>query len=243
MRLRGPVVSLAALVLLVGGARAATARTPHFSFSTASAIAGDDVVVRVAWAPKGVIRLYLVRRGGTRTRNFIGTVTGRKNARLLFTVPPLSPGMYDLAYARGRAIKVQRSPSLRIAAPAEAGCPATTPNGNTPPAAPPGSYHGDANLWALLPPDGMLRFAPNAPDTLFNKMLWVGRGSVFNLAVEYRRVDVPSPSRAAETVRGTLSGYNGPSWASRMYFQPGCWLVSGRTGNGSLSFVVLVVRA
>jgi hypothetical protein len=42
------------------------------------------------------------------------------------------------------------------------------------------------------------------------------------------------------TVHGTLGGYDGPSWASRMAFQAGCWHVTGRVLDASLSFVVQV---
>ena len=257
----GLVVCLVVALLLAGAAGAGTRRAPRFSLSTSSAIAGDDVVVRLVRPPNvqgRVLRIYLVRRtdaSSVHSRfdarlSFVGFVTDHRDARLLFAVPPLQVGAYELAYwcggclARGQAIGIQRAPTLQIDSPESTGCPATTPNRNLPPMAPPwgSNFHGDGELWVLLPADGMLLFPPNPDDTLFDKMLWVGRRSSTSLDVEYRRLDVPSAARAAVTIPGTLSGYNGPSWASRMYFQPGCWFVSGHTNDASLSFVAFVAH-
>src|SRR5207302_5422079 len=99
--------------------------------------------------------------------SFIGFVTGERNARLLFAVPPLPVGTYELAYwCRGclprGGLGIERAPALEIDAPVESGCPATTPNGNVPPAPPPyaANFHGDGRMWALLPADGIVLFAP-----------------------------------------------------------------------------------
>jgi hypothetical protein len=54
-------------------------------------------------------------------------------------------------------------------------------------------------------------------------------------------LDPLSPPLTAGVVSGTLSGYAGPSWASRLSFQPGCWQISGRLGDVSLSFIVQVM--
>jgi hypothetical protein len=62
-------------------------------------------------------------------------------------------------------------------------------------------------------------------------------------SVRYHRLDVPAPAISAETVRGTWHGFTGTaSWASRMHFGEGCWNVTGRVRDVSLSFVLEVVR-
>jgi hypothetical protein len=75
------------------------------------------------------------------------------------------------------------------------------------------------------------------------KMFWVGRLGLFGVfTVNYRRVDTQSKSVRATTVTGSLSGYDRPSWASRMSFEPGCWHISARVLDVGLSFVTQVER-
>jgi hypothetical protein len=75
------------------------------------------------------------------------------------------------------------------------------------------------------------------------KMFWVARPSAFGaFRVSYRRVDVSSPPVHAVTVSGSLGGYSGPSWASRMSFDPGCWEISARVFDVTLTFVAEVSR-
>jgi hypothetical protein len=99
------------------------------------------------------------------------------------------------------------------------------------------NYHGNGSLWALLPPNGIL-----VTNSLGGyKMPWVARvGGRFT--VQYRMLDLASAPATAQTVPGTLTGYDGPSWASRMSFQPGCWQITGRLLDVSLSFVAQIVR-
>jgi hypothetical protein len=47
------------------------------------------------------------------------------------------------------------------------------------------------------------------------------------------------PSPGAHRRRRPV-GYDGPSWASRMSFQPGYWRITGHLLDASLSFVVQV---
>jgi hypothetical protein len=74
------------------------------------------------------------------------------------------------------------------------------------------------------------------------KMLWVAReGLSGHLRVQYRMLDPPSAPLTART--GWLTGYDRPNWTmSQMGFEPGCWQITGRLGDVSLSFVVQVVR-
>jgi len=256
--------SLGACVLIAAVTTGGTASNPgdvvpRFLLSATAATTDDEVALRVVRTPRlplREIRLYLVPTGvaaSIRSRfdsrlSFIGTVPASRHARLVFTVPPLEPGRYALAYwcrnclRRAKGIGVQASPKLRVTAETGEGCPTTKPNGNVPPVAR-GSWtgfqwHGNGALWVWLRPDGML--VTNALGG--EKKIWVAKECGSGpLTVNYRTLDTPSAPITAPVVSGTLSGYDGPSWASRMSFQPGCWQISGRLGDVSLSFVVQVV--
>jgi len=259
MRSLGACVLIA--VVTSGGATASGSEgvVPRFSLGATTATTDDEVrlrVVRTPDLPRREIRLYLVPvtvAGSIRSRfdsrlSFIGTVRASRQARTVFTVPPLDAGRYALAYwcrgclHRGKRIGIQASPKLRVTVPAGEGCPTTKPNGHAPPLAP-GSWtgfqwHGNGALWIWLRPDGIL--VTNALGG--EKKIWVAKewGSG-PLTVVYRSLDTPSAPITASVVSGTLSGYDGPSWASRLSFTPGCWQISGRVDDVSLSFVVQVV--
>src|SRR5438067_1881993 len=179
---------MSAVVLLVAGvSEASTNRTPRFSVSTTSAIPGDDVVVRIdrASTSHALIRLYLIRQEDVRSVhsrfdprvNFVGFIAGGSHAQLLFTMPSLQPGRYELAYwcrtcfRRSTGIGVERT-KLEIDPPISSGCQATTPNGNAPPVSGAWTgFHGAGRLWVLLPRTGTLEFPTGNGDILFDKML------------------------------------------------------------------------
>jgi hypothetical protein len=245
--------------VFIGGAAASSTDSvmPRFSLSVTTATVDDDVALRVETAPQRgqrEIRLYLIHAGVASTirsrtdsrLSFIGFVRSSRGARLVFTVPPVETGRYALGYwcdgcfQRGKIIAVQGSPKLRVSAPAGEGCPTTKPNRHVPPGAPHISgaqWHGNGALWVWLRPDGILVTNSLGGE----KKPWVGR--VWEggpLSVQYRMLDPPSAPLNAQVVSGTLGGYDGPSWASRMSFQPGCWQITGRLWDMSLSFVVQV---
>jgi hypothetical protein len=241
-------------------AAGAGAKEPQrFSFSSNLVASGDVVELRFRRAanrPATTTRLYLVRvadAGGVRSRldprlSFIGTIPASPGARRAFTVPPLDPGTYALAYwcrgclTRGVTIAVERATRLRVLAPATEGCAVTAPNGDAPPGAPRATwrYFGNGHLAVLLP--------PASPSVTTNslggyKMSWIARPGLFGtFSVTYRRIDVPSDTIRATTVSGSLNGFGGPSWASRMTFEPGCWEIWARVADVSLGFVADVVR-
>jgi hypothetical protein len=249
---------LTAATIVTAAAAAGSRDVPRFMLSTTTATIDQAVVVRAATAPgspRGEIRLYLVPRGAVasvRSRfdprlSFVGTLGASPRARVVVTVPPLDTGLYVLAYwcrgcvAHENAVGVQTSPTLRVEARAGEGCSTTRVNGRPPRGAPPAlSFHGNGELATWLRTDGIL--VTNALGG--HKMIWIARrGSPqARLAVRYWRLDVSSPPLDADTVSGTLHGYDGHSWASRMSFEPGCWQVTGRLGDVSLSFVVRVER-
>ena len=212
---------------------------------------GDRVTLHVDGTRSGrPVRLYLVERAHARTvrsrydarLHFVGTVVPRRaHGVLRFEVPPLESGVYVAWCAGCRA----NSAPLQVTMPAAtaAACPVTIPNGSVPPGVPPAStYHGNGALWTSLPQDGR-HVNPNPTAPLFLKMPWGARGATGRLFVRSVRLDASAPAVDAETIPGTWHGFRGSaSWASRMYFDDGCWKVTGRVADISLSFVVHIVR-
>jgi hypothetical protein len=129
----------------------------------------------------------------------------------------------------------------------EAMCPVTIPNGNWP-LGPMPTRHGNGLLWTGLPRDGtaVLNHDRVGPDgsIFWTKLIWVATGVYAGgLEVEVRRLDAAGPVLHPDVVSGHLSGWSGPSWAARMRFPTwGCWKVTGRVDDVSLSFVVKVER-
>jgi hypothetical protein len=128
-------------------------------------------------------------------------------------------------------------------------CPITQPNGNQPPADANvfsrgnGDYGNDV-LWTSLWIWGQERVS--VPDTHINpdgslgpmKWAWY-RYIPGKLTIEGRRLDAPAPP----LVGGGTDGYGDHGFnASGITFPTtGCWEITGRVGDGSLTFVVLVV--
>jgi hypothetical protein len=256
--MRRLTVLAAGLVVSCGVALAGSSvSSPRFSLSTASAVPGDRIEVRLTSAPRPFrrrLRLYLlstqfvgdVRSASDLRLYSLGSFTP-KSRRLRVTVPSFAAGTYLLAWCRAcgsTPLGVVRAPTLRLEAPPESNsCAVTRPNGVAPDGVQPaGSFYGNANLAVGIPADGILR--SRDPDgKLFEKMVWVGDSFQGTLRVAYRRLEVSAPAIRAVTVAGTLGGYNGPSWASRMYFDRGCWEITGRVGDASLRLVVAVARS
>jgi hypothetical protein len=100
------------------------------------------------------------------------------------------------------------------------------------------AVRGNGWLWALAGPDGITTNALGDA-----KLPWIARpGLNGRLQVRYRRLDAVGTERVATTVSGSLVGYDGPSWASRMSFEPGCWRIAGRVRDVSTGLVVRVER-
>jgi hypothetical protein len=204
--------------------------------------------------------------------HYIGTLRPDNRGRgvLTFTTPPLESGSYAAAawcpacapHSRGRAWSVVGlGPSvvtryrprmlLRVHAPPATSdsCPTTMPNGSTPPGLQPRPWrHGNGLLWTSLPRDGTAELDPErvSPDgsIFWTKLIWIARGVYAGgLEVEIKRLDAPAPVLRPDVVSGHLSGWSGPSWAARMRFSSeGCWKVTGRVDDVSLSFVLKAER-
>jgi hypothetical protein len=257
--LRVAAVVIAAAVPAVGAESAP--RPPDFVFSATTAEPGQRVTVRVVrgFRSPRVLRLYLVQADVARSvrsrldsrLHFIGVLRVRRTgpSGLTFTVPPLESGSYAVAYSSGRTRMTGSRHRLSVVGPpaSETGCPVTIPNGNWP-LGPMPTRHGNGLLWTGLPRDGTAAVNPDrvGPDgsIFWTKLVWIARGVYSGgLDVQLQRLDEPAPVLHPEVVGGHLSGWSGPSWAARMRFSSeGCWKVTGRVDDVSLSFVIKVVE-
>jgi hypothetical protein len=142
----------------------------------------------------------------------------------------------------------QLSPSApaRASAAPDIACEVTRPNGETPPgeAASP-DVHGNGALWTWLWPEGTVVFEPGGPGfvepdgSLSMKFGW-WRGIRGRLRIEGRRLDTP-----ARPLRAHIpSGYGDVGFqpTSLIFSTAGCWEVTGRVGDASLTFVTRVIN-
>lgn len=123
-------------------------------------------------------------------------------------------------------------------------CPITLPNGTAPPGMPPSpTLHGNGKLWVTLHADGRIPVRPEnvSPSGWLGVKLPWWRAVRGTLTIEARRLDAPArPARAT-----VPDGYGDIGFqASGVLFpSPGCWEVTGRVGESSLTFVVLIELA
>ena len=138
------------------------------------------------------------------------------------------------------------SPSARVSAAAVGSdCPVTSPNRSAPPDDEVESTHlGNGLIGTDLWPDGLVIARPEfvQPDgSIVVKWPWWRARDVVIGQVEItgRRIDAPGPP-----VTGVVaSGYGDTDFtpSSVIFPSPGCWEVTSRVGNASLSFVTQVV--
>jgi hypothetical protein len=209
---------------------------------------------------KRAMRLYLVRNdvaSKVRTRfdnrlSFIGSLVPDRNTHglLPFTAPPLDTGTYAVAawcpgcarYSVGRTFFVLSIPQvsryrlmgLRVEMPSPAEtCPVTK-----------GRY-GNGFLSVSVSDTGFLPARRNTDGTLFQKLGWLPHKRLRgDLVVRGERLDAPGRMRVLSVNWGYAS--SGPaaqgSWASAVTFpSEGCWRISGRVRDVSLTYVVRVV--
>lgn len=166
-------------------------------------------------------------------------------------IPPLSRGRYALAswcptcnpHHPLRSFRVQRSSAPRARLTLEPSatedlCPSSSISSLRLRSGDDG-YYGNGYLWARLPADATFRrprTALEAGEVISLKMPWLAEGISGRLTVESERLDLPEPPRAVETVPG-----NGGSWAARLHYEgQGCWRITGRVADISLTFVVRI---
>ncbi len=124
-------------------------------------------------------------------------------------------------------------------------CPITQPNGSAPPGeAPSDMYLGNDLLWTVLWPDGrviMTEANNREPDgSLAMKWGW-WRGVSGPLSIEGRRLDAEAAPLRANIPNGY--GDSGFQVSALVFPTTGCWEVTGRVGDASLTFVTEVVMA
>ena len=125
-------------------------------------------------------------------------------------------------------------------------CDVTTPNGIVAGGEQPerGS-HGNRQLSVALWPDGTVVFKPGGAgfvtrDSALGMKFGWRRGVRGQLRIEGRRLDAPASPLRAEVPNGY--GPLGFQATYVIFSTPGCWEVSGRVGNASLTFVTMVMK-
>ena len=125
-------------------------------------------------------------------------------------------------------------------------CAVTKPNGIAAREQPPSPHsHGDSQVSVVLWPDGTVEFRPGGAGfvtrdgSLGVKFGW-WRGVSGQLRIEGRRLDSAAPPLRAEVP----SGYGDRAFqATYLIFPtPGCWEVTGRVGDASVTFVTRIVK-
>jgi hypothetical protein len=129
--------------------------------------------------------------------------------------------------------------------PATATCPVTIPAGK----APPGErlrhdFHENGALWTALPLDGTIVTERRSDGAFRDKFMWWAVGVTGRLTIRGERLDARAPPPWAQISSGWPEGFRGSAfWASIVLFPTeGCWKVTGRVRDVSLSFVVNVVE-
>lgn len=241
---------MAALLATAAAVAALAAPPDQLTLERASAQPNDRVTVRGPAARQ--LRVYLVPARALRSTfgrhdrklAFVGTLV---RGRLVFTVPPLDDGTYALAtWCRTCGFAVLPSgPRLRIAA--RSSCPVTLPNGNRPPGQPRNvTWYGNGRLWAGVDPDGTHVYGPEdvaADGSVGDKLLWVTTPPWEKPTVTGTRIDAAAPPlRVTGVNTGSFSGAANPSHMTPVGFPtPGCWRLTARLADVSLTYVVQIV--
>ncbi len=122
-----------------------------------------------------------------------------------------------------------------------ASCPITTPNNSQPPGSTFGAvFHGNDELWVGLWDSNVVVWEPEPNGSIDAKFGW-WRGVEGKLAIEGRRLDASAPPLRAHVPDGY--GITGFQATGILFPSAGCWEVTGRVGDASLTFVTLVVAA
>lgn len=127
-------------------------------------------------------------------------------------------------------------------------CGVTVANGSIPPSAndwgggTPENSHGNGKLWTLFWPHNVVIATPDfVEDDGAVRMKWPWwRGVKGELRISGRRLDAKAPP-----VRADISDAYGRSGfqPSAIFFPTdGCWEVTGRVGEASLTFVTIVLK-
>jgi hypothetical protein len=124
-------------------------------------------------------------------------------------------------------------------------CPVTKPNWRTPPAQPASpNRHGSESLSTVLYPEGTVKFSPDGPGfvlpdgSLMMKFPW-WKETRDKLTITGRRLDATAPPLRAE-IGASDDVHMVPTYI--IFPTAGCWQVTGKAGNATLTFVTRVVK-
>lgn len=105
--------------------------------------------------------------------------------------------------------------------------------------------YGNGKLWTTLHPNGTVEFRPGGPGSIDSdgslsmKFPW-WRGVRGKLTIEGRRLDASAPPLRAHIPEGY--GDTGFQSTALIFPTEGCWEVTGKVGETSLTFVTRVVK-
>ena len=165
-------------------------------------------------------------------------------------MPPLGTGTYSVAVScpgcagpRGSGVSVPSGTSVRVVTDARPdSCPATTPGGLGGKGE---GMHGNGLLSVFVGADGTNLGQRESDGAISDKLGWIPRtGLDGTLRVTGQRLDAPSPPMRVLAVTWSYSSAGKGSWASAVVFpSEGCWRLTGRVEDVSLTYVVRVVGA
>ncbi len=142
--------------------------------------------------------------------------------------------------------EVNANMPLQQATSTSTACEVTKPNRSIPPGERPNpDHHGNGQLWTKLWPEGRVIFKPGGEGfiledgSLSMKWMW-WRGVRGKLTIEGRRLDATGPQLRSVIPEGY--GDTGFQASGLTFPTEGCWEVTGKVGESSLTFLTLVVR-
>ncbi len=120
-------------------------------------------------------------------------------------------------------------------------CPITIPNGSRPPGSTFGAeFHGNGSIWVGTWHSNVVVWPAGAVGSVTAKFGW-WRAVAGKLRIEGYRLDGPAPPLVAHVPDGY--GDSGFQSSGITFPTEGCWQVTGRVGDASLTFVTLVLAA
>lgn len=118
-------------------------------------------------------------------------------------------------------------------------CPITHPNGSVPPGPMFGAEpHGNGSIWVGLWNANVVVWDAEPDGSVSAKFGW-WRGVPGTLRIEGHRLDAPAPPLLGHVPDGY--GVSGFQSSGITFPTEGCWRVTGRVGEASLTFVTLVL--
>lgn len=112
-----------------------------------------------------------------------------------------------------------------------------------------GYQNADGTLFTVFWPGNKVIFSPNGPGQKFPDgslgMKWPWSRTVpGEVIVDGRRLDAPAPPMPTVILRGPPDGYGETGFhpSGLIFPSEGCWEVTGRVGDATLTFVTLVVE-